>query len=261
MVVFFDIDGTIVDNETQIIPESAIRAIDALGKNGHLAVVNTGRPYAHIDKRIRDLPFGAFVCACGMEVRLGDGWLYRKHPDQQQRRYLLTAIRECGMQTMLEPASELMIVDGENTVHPLLLREAELTREKGMPLREADDYEELPFIKGITYDWPGCDREGFLQRLEPYFDCIIRENTMIEFVLKGCSKANGMLELLKALEIPVENTLAIGDSTNDVPMFLVAKHTVCMGNGMEELKAQAEYITGSVMEDGIEQALRHYGLI
>ena len=261
MVVFFDIDGTVVDNETQIIPESTVRAIGALGRNGHLAVVNTGRPYAHIDKRIRELPFGAYVCACGMEVRLGDGWLYRKHPDQTLRRHLLTAVRECGMQTMLEPDSHLMIVDGAYSVHPLLLREAELTRKKGMPIREAEEFEELPFIKGITYDWPGCDREEFLKRLEPYFDCILRENTMIEFVLKGCSKANGMLELLKALDIPVEDTMAIGDSTNDIPMFDVAKHTVCMGNGMEELKERAEYITDSVLEDGIEKALQHYGLI
>ena len=150
MVVFFDIDGTIVDNQTQIIPESAIRALEALKANGHLAVVNTGRPYAHIDKRIRDLPFGAYVCACGMELRLGDRWVYRKYPDQAMRWHLLTAIRECGMQTMLEPDTNLMIVDGENTVHPLLLREAELTRKKGMPLREAEEFQELPFIKGIT---------------------------------------------------------------------------------------------------------------
>ena len=224
-------------------------------------MVNTGRPYAHIDKRIRDLPFGAYVCACGMELRLGDRWVYRKYPDQAMRWHLLTAIRECGMQTMLEPDTNLMIVDGENTVHPLLLREAELTRKKGMPLREAEEFQELPFIKGITYDWPGCDREGFLRRLEPYFDCIHREDTMIEFVLKGCSKANGMLELLKYLDVSVEETIAIGDSTNDLPMFQVAKHTVCMGNGMEELKAIAEYITDSVLEDGIEKALKHYGLI
>ena len=70
-----------------------------------------------------------------------------------------------------------------------------------------------------------------------------------------------MRELLKHLGIPKEQTLAIGDSTNDIPMFEVAEHTVCMGNGMEELKDRAEYITASVLEDGIEKALRHYGLI
>lgn len=261
MVVFFDIDGTIVDTKSLIIPESAVRAIEELGKNGHLAVVNTGRPYAHIDPRVRAMPFAGFICACGMELRLEDDWVFRKYPDQELRRYLLTAIRECGMQTMLEPDCGTMIVDGEYSIHPLHLREAEQMRSKGFDVRDVSEYEELPFIKGITYDWPGCDREGFLRRLEPYFDCILRENTMIEFVLKGCSKADGMLALLQHLGISQEDTLAIGDSTNDLPMFSVAKHTACMGNGMEEAKAVAEFVTADLLDDGIEKALRHYGLI
>ena len=261
MVVFFDIDGTIVDNKTQIIPESTVRSIEELGKNGHLAVINTGRPYGNLDPRIQAMPFGAFVCACGMELRLNDSWVYQKYPDQQLRRYLLNAIRECGMQPMLEANGPLILLDGENSCHPFHQREAEQMRKKGFEVRDISEFEELPFVKGITYDWPGCDREGFLKRLEPYFDCIHRENTMIEFVLKGCSKAGGMLALLEHLGISQEDTMAIGDSTNDIPMFSVAKHTVCMGNGMDELKAQAEYITASVLEDGIEKALKHYHLI
>ena len=261
MVVFFDIDGTIVDNETQIIPESAIRAVEALGRNGHLAVVNTGRPYAHIDPRVRAMPFGAFICACGMELRYQGRWIFRKYPDQALRRYLLTAIRECGMQTMLEPDLPIMVVDGEHSIHPLHLREAERMRAKGFDVRDVSEFEELPFIKGITYDWPGCRREEFLRRLEPYFDCIYRENTMIEFVLKGCSKAGGMEELLAHLDLDPEDALAIGDSTNDLPMFAAAKHTVCMGNGMAEAREKAEFVTADLMDDGIEKALKHYGLI
>ena len=261
MVVFFDIDGTIVDDESQVIPESTVRAIETLGRNGHLAVVNTGRPYAHIDPRVRALPFGAFVCACGMELRLGDSWIFRKYPDQNQRRFLLKAIRECGMQAMLEADTCHLILDGENSVHPLVTREAERFLKKGYGVRDIRDSRELEFVKGVTYDWPGCDRQEFLNRLEKNCECILRECTLIEFVPKGCSKAAGMLALLEHLGISREDTLAIGDSTNDLPMFSVAKHTVCMGNGMEELKAQAEYITAHIMEDGIEKALAHFNLI
>ena len=67
--------------------------------------------------------------------------------------------------------------------------------------------------------------------------------------------------MLEALGVPKRETLAIGDSTNDLPMFLVAAHTVCLGGGMEEAKAVAEYVTAPVMEDGIEKALAHFGLI
>ena len=70
MVVFFDIDGTLVDDDTQIIPDSAAEAIKQLRRNGHTPVVNTGRPYSHIDPRIRAMDFAAWICACGMEIRL-----------------------------------------------------------------------------------------------------------------------------------------------------------------------------------------------
>ena len=44
MVVFFDIDGTLVDDGSQVIPASAVEAVKQLRLNGHTPVVNTGRP-------------------------------------------------------------------------------------------------------------------------------------------------------------------------------------------------------------------------
>ena len=65
MVVFFDIDGTGMDYDTHIIPESAAEAIRLLKKNGHIPVVNTGRPLGHVDERIRELDFSGWICSCG----------------------------------------------------------------------------------------------------------------------------------------------------------------------------------------------------
>ena len=80
MVVFFDIDGTIIDEQTQSIPESAVRAIRRLRENGHIPVVNTGRPYTHIDPRVREMAFAGWVCGCGMEVLLDGKWIVREMP-------------------------------------------------------------------------------------------------------------------------------------------------------------------------------------
>ena len=67
--------------------------------------------------------------------------------------------------------------------------------------------------------------------------------------------------LLKKLNVPKEQTFAIGDSGNDLPMFAMAGTTICMGNGMDSAKEAADYVTDSVLEDGIYNALKHYGLI
>ena len=261
MVVFFDIDGTIVDEETQIIPQSTIRAVEELKEKGHVAVVNTGRPLSHIDPRVRQMAFSGWVCGCGMEVSLNGQWLYRKAPDLKLCHYVRDTIRECGMQVLFETEDGAILTDGANSQHPTAVLEVTRMRSKGFDIIDIDDLPEPKFMKLVTYDWPGCRRQEFLQKMEPFFTCIDRGNTMVELVMKGCSKAAGMEALLHHLGAAKKDTVAIGDSTNDLPMFAVAGHTVCLGGGMEELKAEAEFITDTVMNDGIEKALQHFGLI
>ena len=260
MVVFFDIDGTIIDNETQVIPESAVRAVKQLRENGHLPIVNTGRPFSQIDPRIKELAFSGWVCGCGMQVILNGEYLHRAIPSAQACLEVSSAVRECGMQVLYEPEEPALLYDEGYSDHPQLLREMDQMRSKNFQMLPLD-HENPRFLKLVTFDWEGCEREEFIRRAEPYFTCIHRENTMLELVLLGNSKAAGMEKLLAHLGVSREDTMAIGDSTNDLPMFSVAKHTVCLAEGADELKAQAEFVTDTVLNDGIEKALKHYGLI
>lgn len=260
MVVFFDIDGTIIDNDSQVIPESTVGSIRKLRENGHIPVVNTGRPFTHIDPRLAAVDFAGFICACGMETVLDGKWLSRCKPEPELCRYVRDSILACDMYVTYEADGGALVLDGRWSDHPLAQHEAKGMRGKGFPVPEIDSLPRPEFIKFCTYEKPHSRREEFIRRMEPWFDVIDRD-VLLEFVIKGCSKAEGMLALLEHLGISQEDTMAIGDSTNDLPMFSVAKHTVCMGNGMEELKQKAEFITASVMEDGIEKALRHFGLI
>ena len=94
MVIFFDIDGTIIDERTHTIPESTIRAVEQLRKNGHTPIINTGRPYFQVDPRVKEMAFRGYSCGCGMEVQLGDRWLYRKKPDSALCAYVAETARK-----------------------------------------------------------------------------------------------------------------------------------------------------------------------
>jgi Cof subfamily protein (haloacid dehalogenase superfamily) len=260
MVVFFDIDGTIVDEETQAIPESTVRAVEKLKEKGHIAVVNTGRPLAHIDPRVRAMAFSGWVCGCGMEILLDGQWLTRSMPSPELCAATLEAVRRCNMQALYEAREGAVYTDGEYSVHPVLQEECRRMAAKGFTVAPLDE-QNPRFMKLVTFDCDGCRREEFLAAMEPYYTCIDRGRTMLELVLKGHSKAQGMERLMEALGLSRDQTLAIGDSTNDLPMFSVAGHTVCMGNGMEQLKTQAEFITDTVLNDGIEKALKHFCLL
>lgn len=95
------------------------------------------------------------------------------------------------------------------------------------------------FHQIVTLDTPGCDRAEILRRLSPYYTCIDRGGGMIEYVLKGYSKAAGLAAMLRDLGASREEAYAIGDSTNDLPMFEAAGHTAALGDGMAELQAKA----------------------
>ena len=261
MVVFFDIDGTLVDDRTQIIPESVGRCLKALRSNGHLPVINTGRPFSHIDPRIRAMDFGAWVCGCGMQVILNGNSIYENLPEPEICSYAVDAVRNCRMQAVFEARNSTLLTDGDRSSNPVLQREIRRFEDRGFPVKDLSQLERPEFIKMATFDEADSQHERFKTLMAPWFTCIEREHTMLELVKRGCSKARGMEILLEHLGVTRKDTLAIGDSTNDLPMFEAAEHTVCMGNGTESVKVLAEYVTGAVLEDGIENALKHYGLI
>lgn len=260
MVVFFDIDGTVVDYETQIIPESTVEAIRLLRKNGHIPVVNTGRPIGHVDPRVQKLDFSGWICSCGMELILDGEMIYHDYPSEAECRHVLELAHRCRMAIQTEGQDSLLF-DADMPYLPQALREAERLGKQGLRIKPLQEEQEGRFIKFVTYDTPGCLRQEFLRGVEDSFEATIRANTMIEFVKNGHTKAEGMERFLQVLNIPKEETFAIGDSENDLPMFAMAGTTICMGDGVEKLKAAADYITDPVLEDGIFNALRHFGLI
>lgn len=260
MVIFFDIDGTLVDDATQIIPRSTVEAISALLEKGHLPVVNTGRPYSHIDPRVRVLPFAGFICAGGQEVLLQGAWLKKQAVPMEWMPRIIHLVRENKLQVMYE-ADGGYYLDGENsTQHREIRVQCDLMRRNGCFIRDVAEGITDPVVKFCTFDAPGCNRMAFVAAMEPWFTYIDRRG-MAEFILKGNSKAAGVQLVLDTLHCPRENTMAFGDSGNDLPMLKAVGIGVCMGNGVQEAKQAAHYVTKTVLEDGIFHALKHYALI
>ena len=71
----------------------------------------------------------------------------------------------------------------------------------------------------------------------------------------------GQFFMLERLGVPKERAYVFGDSSNDLSMFQFAQHAVAMEVHSSVLDPYAEYVTTKVEEDGIENALKHYGLI
>ena len=67
----------------------------------------------------------------------------------------------------------------------------------------------------------------------------------------NCSKGNALKILSKYLNIPIENTIAIGNDKNDISMFEVAGLSVAVANASDDIKCKVNYVTLSNDEDGV----------
>jgi hydroxymethylpyrimidine pyrophosphatase-like HAD family hydrolase len=100
-----------------------------------------------------------------------------------------------------------------------------------------------------------------LKQLSDDFDVIYHGMDFVELVPRDFSKATGIACACEKLGIAHEDTYAFGDSMNDYEMIHYVKNGIVMGNGLDEVKAIADYVTSGLHEDGIYNALRYYALI
>ena len=82
-----------------------------------------------------------------------------------------------------------------------------------------------------------------------------------DIIARGNSKSTGIDKVLAYFDIDLKDTMAFGDGGNDIPMLKHVATGIAMGNAEPHVKAVADYVTTSVDEDGIANALKHFGLI
>ena len=104
-------------------------------------------------------------------------------------------------------------------------------------------------------------RDGFMEEFGDRLDFIDREKGYYEVTPRGFSKASGMERMAGILQFTMKDTVAIGDSNNDLSMLKCAGRAVAMAKSSAEVLKMADFITTDVNNDGIRNALKWLGAI
>ena len=80
----------------------------------------------------------------------------------------------------------------------------------------------------------------------------------IEINSRESTKGVALKKLAEKLNIPISQTMAFGDDTNDITMLEAAGIGVAMGNAYEEVKRKADYITDDCDSGGVASAINHF---
>lgn len=258
--LFFDIDGTILSEITNKVPQSAIRALKKVQENGHYIFINTGRTYCSVPAEIKRIPFDGLLCGCGNYLTLHNEVVFEKRLSPERAEEIRKKIGKYNVEAIGEGVEDIYFSSrisrfvGVESIRRYM-------QNRGLGVERYMDKEFCPFDKIFVYADEKSDIEGFCEFISQDMDVIDRGNGTYECVLQGYSKATAIEMIINKLGINLEQAYVFGDSSNDLPMFQYAKHTVAMRVHDSVLEPYAEIITRAVEDDGIEHALKYYGLI
>lgn len=131
---------------------------------------------------------------------------------------------------------------------------------KGVPDDEKAKMYDLPvngpyprFSKILTV---GADEKmrDYL-RSRPDLECAASTGELFDIMKKGISKGEALLRLADILNIPHENTIAIGDNENDLPMLKSAAFSIAMGGSPDSVLSCCNKVTTTCEEDGFAKAV------
>lgn len=271
-LVATDVDGTLIDWEERV-PDANRAVIADLVADGSTFVLATGRPPRWLPQVIEQLPVAPLaVCANGAVIMdTGSGEFLRTRLlepaslaeiDQILRRRL----PGCGIaaERLGDDAADAEFVASPDYEHAWIQPEH----------LDVGHFEvlERPVLK-LLARVPGMASADMVAALRGEVDGLAdvtysTTNGLIEFAVRGVTKASALAEIASGLVAPgltvpatagvVPSTVAFGDMPNDLEMLRWADHGVAMGNALPEVHAVADEITLSNTEAGLAHVLRRW---
>ncbi|AZK46108.1 Cof-type HAD-IIB family hydrolase [Paenibacillus lentus] len=263
-MIVLDLDDTLLRDDHTISPRTKKALMDAQ-EAGIKVVLASGRPtfaMTHIAKELELEKYGSFILSfngakitnCATEEVLFSSTL---SPETVHELYEVSKREGVWIHTYV----------GDDIVTPVNNKYTDIEGEiTGMPIIEAANFVaavQEPVVKVLMVDDPEklVALESKLQPLmEGKLNVVRSKPFFLEFTEAGVDKGTSLHHLIQQLGIKREEVIAIGDSYNDLAMIEFAGLGVAMGNAPDDIKAVADHVTDTNMEDGVAKVVETYML-
>jgi Cof subfamily protein (haloacid dehalogenase superfamily) len=259
--LFFDIDGTLVPFGSGRIPQEVSDAIRALRAKGMKVFISTGRHLCWIDN-LGDTEFDGYVTVNGGMCVLKDKrtCIHCTPIPQEDIDRLRNYTGEDTLPIVVVPA------DGDASIDKVDENVEAVTRQLNVPPIPVKDLQsaikDKEIVQLMAFGSPEQRENG------PLFKSILLNSQytswhprFCDIIPKGTDKSHGIRLMAAHFGIDLSETMAFGDGSNDVGMVKAAGIGVAMGNGGDDVKAVADYVTTADTDHGIVNALRHFNLL
>ncbi|EOL47739.1 Cof-type HAD-IIB family hydrolase [Enterococcus caccae] len=254
-LVFFDLDGTLLDKESKI-PKENHEVILKLKEKNILPLIASGRSPKEIRQITKDTPINSYISLNG-QFNVAENRVISKHTIPLELIEELMALTEnlghsLAFYTETEYAARYSNKTMEKLYHldnapmPMISTEFHKKHDIYMLYLFSEEQE-----KDTMYRVAFADRLTFF-RDSPYSMAV---------VLNGQSKKAGIQQVIENLKLNHVPTYAFGDGENDLGMFDAVQTAIAMDNASEHVKSQADFITKSHVDNGVWFGLHHFGLL
>ncbi|MFV0254669.1 MAG: HAD family hydrolase [Erysipelotrichaceae bacterium] len=267
--IFLDIDGTLLGHAQRRMSKVNINALKQAKENGHKLFVATGRPINHA-KDFLDLEVDGFIFSAGAHVMVNNQDLYEKTADLEMVHKLLKVLDKNDIRYQL---------DGKNYSYTpsklfkvvAAIRDVVRTAYQGFswsnkPINKyIKHYHNEPIHKVLFYLFSKKDLDRLVKKLPAGLNLVYnydsKKNIFVEIMFDNCTKATGVDVILNHFGADLKDTIAIGDSMNDLEMVEHCQIGVAMGNAVSKLKEVADYVSDTYKNDGVAKALEKFDII
>ena len=254
-IIFFDIDDTLRNSKTGFIPSTIPTVFKQLREKGILTGIATGRGIFGVVSEIKALKPDFFVTLNGAYIEDKKGnVLYSNKIAKDKVEEYITWTKEVGIDYGLvgSHAAKLsrrteMISQAIDPIYPDL----EV---------DPDFYQKEDIYQMWTFEDQGDDLK-LPDTLASTLRMVRWHRNSSDVVPLNGSKAAGVAKVVEHLGLKPENVMVFGDGLNDMELFDYAGINIAMGVSHEKIKEKADYITKTLEEDGIFDALEGFGMV
>lgn len=252
LALFFDVDGTIFKNKT-ILP-STYNILKELSMNDNIDIyLSTGRSIHTIDEVNSVLPFFT-----GMNLANG-GQVFIK--DKTYVNTIDESIVKDIANYMIDNDIPFGVVGSNKNYRYVTSVEIEERLNAFIKC----DYERINKEDTFWYNeviefWILCSND-LLEVIKKKFtnlNIFFWGSFGADAVALGQDKATGIKKIVELMDYDINNTIAFGDSDNDIPMFNYVKTSIAMGSASSDVKSHATFVTDIVEDDGLAKAVYKY---
>lgn len=254
-----DLDGTLLEHNKKI-SKANKEAIKAYRDKGYKFVIATGRGNNCLDKFVNELEINHLdneymIVLNGALITDTNGNIIIEHPIEFDN-----VLKALDIFKKYDAGFEVYTMDKCYSYNSSFYRKVftkvvfkidELTEDVLYSLKDQNIYK--MGVLSNNYDYLKKIEKEIPQDFKDLFEITYSGGCYLEMNKKGVSKGQGLLDLANYLGYKKEETLAIGDSANDIKMIEMAGLGIAVKNAEAEVKEVAKYITNN---DNMHSAIK-----